>query len=833
MQPCAVLPSGRSLAGESAAPEMHMPGFDPDALRQALADPSGPVVRVRHRAGLLAHPRALAMAEIDPSFSFEHQGPVDALPIRLKAALRDAGLVSNKAWEALHAEVSYLVRVFASLAEDPEPCLRLAAEGAPAPLPPPPSRLALTFDLAPLCGGGPAETAAVAPASRITEMLGRPSAAAGRRLRLCLSSARMPSPAPPDVSGTGAVDIVLASLPFGIAAQPSLALSLLKNSLPPGSARVLYLTLPFARRIGLFTYSWIAEFQPFFTALLGEWLFAEALFPGAADPWRYLDEVLLAPTRQWFAESGDEPSFITLVPEGAVADILRVREAAGPFLEECAGEVLAGRPRVVGLTSIFQQHAASLALARRLKERAPGVVVVLGGSNCEGAMGLAAVRSLPFVDAVVSGEGDVAFPRLVERVLAGQPFTDIPGVYTRTSPEALERSSHPPNAESPRDLDGLPWPDFDDFFVQLAQSGLAAALHPRLLLETARGCWWGARQHCTFCGLNGSSMAFRSKSPERALDELRTVARRHPGVPIGMADNILDMGYLKTVLPRLAGEGLDLELFYEVKANLKKDELRVLRAAGVASIQPGIESFSDEILRLMRKGVTGLQNVQLLKWCQELGVWPFWNLLWGFPGEPPEEYARMAELLPRLHHLPPPAGMSPIFLERFSPNFERSGEMGFTGVRPIPVYGHIYPFAAEEMADLAYFFRYEYRDGRHVAGYTQLLAQRIVEWREAYGKSRLLVFDRGDHLMIYDTRPMASTSLRFVEGLARTLYLACDGIRGVESLGRLAAAETGGEVSRERIEEILGPLVAGGLLMRQGDSVLALATPGTFDSERK
>ena len=71
----------------------------------------------------------------------------------------------------------------------------------------------------------------------------------------------------------------------------------------------------------------------------------------------------------------------------------------------------------------------------------------------------------------------------------------------------------------------------------------------------------------------------------------------------------------------------------------------LLARAGVRSIQPGIESFSDSVLRLMRKGVTGLQNVQLLKWCRELGLRPYWNLLWGFPGEDPQEYARMAERL--------------------------------------------------------------------------------------------------------------------------------------------------------------------------------------------
>ena len=56
-------------------------------------------------------------------------------------------------------------------------------------------------------------------------------------------------------------------------------------------------------------------------------------------------------------------------------------------------------------------------------------------------------------------------------------------------------------------------------------------------------------------------------------------------------------------------------MFYEVKSNLRKEDVRQLREAGVVAIQPGIESLSDEVLRIMRKGVSALQNIQLLKGC--------------------------------------------------------------------------------------------------------------------------------------------------------------------------------------------------------------------------
>jgi hypothetical protein len=53
-------------------------------------------------------------------------------------------------------------------------------------------------------------------------------------------------------------------------------------------------------------------------------------------------------------------------------------------------------------------------------------------------------------------------------------------------------------------------------------------------------------------------------------------------------------------------------------------------------LPPGIESLGTPILALMRKGITGLQNARLLKWCAESGIHVFWSVIYGFPGEPAE-----------------------------------------------------------------------------------------------------------------------------------------------------------------------------------------------------
>jgi hypothetical protein len=123
-------------------------------------------------------------------------------------------------------------------------------------------------------------------------------------------------------------------------------------------------------------------------------------------------------------------------------------------------------------------------------------------------------------------------------------------------------------------------------------------------------------------------------------------------------DNILDMHYFDEVLPALEGRGL--HFFYEVKSNLTRRQVEQLARSGVYRIQPGIESMSDHVLKLMRKGTTALRNVQLLKWCREYGVAVDYNILYGFPGETADDYQQMLDLLRSIAFLGGPSATGPV-----------------------------------------------------------------------------------------------------------------------------------------------------------------------------
>jgi ribosomal peptide maturation radical SAM protein 1 len=615
--------------------------------------------------------------------------------------------------------------------------------------------------------------------------------------------------------------VALITMPFGTAMRPALGLSLLKAALARGGlpCEVLYLNLRFAKRVGNQRYERIANSNPEF--LMGDWVFAADLFGDRIPPSeRYFIEIL-----QRSPSDTSEIEESTRWHVGPSADLLEAREHAQPFLDDCLNAVPWDEYAIAGFTTTFQQNVASLALARRLKERYPHLIIIFGGANCEGEMGVALHRLFPFVDHVCSGEGDLTFPLLVQRILKCQPIGDIPGIIQRVDRQTI--LPQVPRA-SAVNMDTLPIPDYHDFVDQRGAVTLDTTEGLYLLIETARGCWWGQKSHCTFCGLNGSTIQFRVKSAERAVAEFVHLTRRYRPREIAAVDNIIDMRYFRDVLPRLAQLNLETEFFYETKANLRKEQIQLLREAGVVRIQPGIESLNSNILRLMGKGVSALQNIQLLRWCAEYMVQPSWNLLAGFPGENPADYARQAEIVPLLTHLTPPMSTSPVRLDRFSPLFTNTEASGICNVRAARAYGFVYPFSSDNLSALAYYFAFDYTDGRNPARYIGELRRQVKTWTESASHSELISLATRDALMIWDTRPIAVQEKYRLRGLRRAVYEYCDRARtpaGIEAyLATLCTADTGDA----DLDTVLDELLEAKLILHEDGRYLSLAVAGDY-----
>ncbi|XXZ47557.1 RiPP maturation radical SAM C-methyltransferase (plasmid) [Streptomyces cavourensis] len=438
------------------------------------------------------------------------------------------------------------------------------------------------------------------------------------------------------------------------------------------------------------------------------------------------------------------------VDERSIALIDSLRSVAEVHVEHTTRALLADAPDVIGFTSMFSQNGPTLAVVERLREHGYGGVIVMGGSNCEGSMGRTLLARNPALDAVVDGPGEEAFLSLLRSVAAGGPVVDAGRLRTRTG--AVNAPA--PQAPSPDLPLAVPVPNYDGFFEQLTEAGLQD-LEPEITLpvEFSRGCWWGAKTHCTFCGLNGATMNYRSKHPDTVADELSHLMNRYGVLDFFAVDNILDLKYLDTALPKIEKLGTDHSLFFEVKANMEWADIRAMRRAGIRSVQPGIESLSTEGLRLLRKGATAYQNIRFLLGCAEYGVRADWNILTGYPDETPESLTAQLDTVASLTHLTPPH-ITLIRFDRFSPYVEHPERYGVTLSRPLPGYQHVYPnLSAGELWDIAYHFEGEFTDGSANASIRRRLAARVRLWRAHHEESSFTYRLGFDSVTLSDRRP--------------------------------------------------------------------------------
>ncbi|MCP5109204.1 MAG: RiPP maturation radical SAM protein 1, partial [bacterium] len=201
-------------------------------------------------------------------------------------------------------------------------------------------------------------------------------------------------------------------------------------------SEVVYGNLEFAETIGIVAYQAMQSAPT--DHLLGEWCFSEGLISGSPpDDEEYLDLVLEV------RSSGFPPELEQR------KDLMRwVRAQTAAWVDRLARSIVARRPRIVGCSSVFQQHCASLALLRKVRELSPDTVTLMGGANCEGEMGLETLRVFPWIDCVVSGEADGFFRDLCELLLERGRQPDparVPhGVLTRAhiQPSALAVSGN-------------------------------------------------------------------------------------------------------------------------------------------------------------------------------------------------------------------------------------------------------------------------------------------------------------------------------------------------------------------------------------------------------
>ena len=618
-------------------------------------------------------------------------------------------------------------------------------------------------------------------------------------------------------------DVALVSMPWAPPTEPCLGLSILKQCLQNEEigARVFHLAPMLLRWCTIETYAFLAD----------RWAFNDFLFTHIIDVG--IDkgqEQALRDQAALYAEASHDGRYADTESMLNLAWNMRNR-IVPEFIEYSMQRIVRSRPKLIGLSCLFDQTIASAALAKRLKDVLPQVPIVLGGYALEGPPGLTAERAFPWIDLIVAGDGEQAIVELARDALAGKSVTARANASVKIM-------------RTPRiNLEDSPSPNYDDWFLDLDRLATSDRIRisTRVLpVESSRGCWWGQSQHCVFCGIDDDTLRYRQKGALKTRSMLSGMRERYGDYVFRFSDYIMPKEYYTELLPALAHEKKKYRLHTELKANHPPERVQLLSDAGFREIQPGIESFSTPVLKEMHKGVTSIQNVSLLKAGYLYEVTVHYNILFGLPGDVASTYRDMLRRIPQLYHLIPPVTCTDTAITRFAPLQSDPNRFGLC--KPNVHHGRYDILFSREFLErsgfsldsYAYFFEknFDY-SGDLIVLYRQL-CQQVDHWkalhRERFVELSFDVVD--DRVCVVNSRFREESRYR-LSAPASAVYLECDN----RPIGRLRIQrqleEKGRGLSEPAFIEAIAQLASKRLIWTEGELILGLAVPRPVATERR
>lgn len=608
--------------------------------------------------------------------------------------------------------------------------------------------------------------------------------------------------------------IALVSAPWPLFNRPSIQLGSLKaflrKNLPSIPVLTQYLYLDVAESLGYELYRNISERNWLAESVYGALLYPEQ-FDAIEKSW-------------WHAASAS-----SLFPPGRGLQWLcrKVEAATHRSLERLDWDTC----RLAGFSICFGQLTSSLYLIRHLKRHASHTKVVVGGSSCAGQMGESLLKTFPEIDFVVQGEGELPLAHLAESLVQRDSNFDpssIEGILTQESSGTL------PNGRMTQvsSLDDLPIPDYDDYFAVLRNMPPERHFFPKIPMEISRGCWWrkkspaGKRSGCAFCNLNLQWDGYRSKTRARIVSEVNTLSTKHQSLAISFMDNLLPAKGLDELFTDMAASGKDFQLFAEIRATTPAPVLAAMGAAGIETVQVGVEALSTSLLKKLNKGTTAITNLQIMRDCETPGLPNLTgNLILHFPSSDEQD---VTETLATLAFALPfrPLKSAAFWLGYESPVFQNPKAYGIRKRGNHSSYKRLFPAAVLRnltlmMQDYSGQKRYQRRIWKSVEEQLRHWQGTYNELHRSPGSGPILSYRDGREFMIIrERRPGRDDITHRLTGTSRRIYLFCQAHRSIRAI--LAQFS---RLQEDRLLPFLKMMVGKRLMFNEGDQYLSLAVP--------
>ncbi|MEO0205966.1 MAG: radical SAM protein [candidate division WOR-3 bacterium] len=271
------------------------------------------------------------------------------------------------------------------------------------------------------------------------------------------------------------------------------------------------------------------------------------------------------------------------------------------------------QPKFLGISGTTHTRFESFKLARQAKTFNKEIVTIYGGINATFTAN-ETLRNIPEIDFVVRGEGEEILLELLKTFNSDQKFEKIRGLSFRMDDTIVD---NPPGSRL--HLDSLPPPAYHLLEMKKYEMKMEFVKKRGISALTSRGCLY----RCSFCS---ASRMFNNlltvRSARNVVDEIEKLLKQYHFQAVKFFDSALtlDRDHIETLCDEIIARNMDFPWECEVRVGTADETLlEKMRKAGCYYIDIGIESASQKVLDLMRKGITVEQVQKLLDMSHQLG----------------------------------------------------------------------------------------------------------------------------------------------------------------------------------------------------------------------
>ena len=612
---------------------------------------------------------------------------------------------------------------------------------------------------------------------------------------------------------TNNLKLILLSTPWPLYSRPSIQLGAIKAYLqakhPDVAVHVDHAFLKIAAALDYPLYHEISE---------RTWL-AEAVYAALLYPQRF--EVV----EKFFNRHAKPGSLIKKT------GLLKITSVIKKTTDSLIDDIAWNNFQLAGFSVSLCQLTSALYFIKRIKQKYPKLIIAIGGSTFTGSATPQFFDQFTEVDLVVTGEGELPFSQLVGYLKSAGNLSKIPAIEGIATPETVKTNGAPMRFQQMKNLKDLPPPDYDDYFKLLQSLAPRNSFFPTLPAETSRGCWWqrsssaSKSSGCAFCNLNLQWEGYRSKDPGQVAGEIDYLTAKYQTLAVSIVDNVLPKRASKEIFKKLIGLKKDLRMFSEIRATTARSELDLMAQAGMQEVQIGIEALSTSLLAKLRKGTTAIQNLEIMRDCEALGLANYSNLILHFPGSDEQD---VTQTLWSLEFALPyrPLKAVGFWLGLGSPVWKNPGAYGIKSVFNHPNWGCLFP--SKILASMRFMIQAYRGDLGYQKKIWRPVEKAMKQWQQTYTEqncrpersSSLNFRDGREFLIIHQRKFDAETINHRLVGTSRLIYLYCQHHRSIKRIRERFPA-----FAEDKILSFLKMMVTKRLMYEEKDRYLSLAIP--------